>query len=104
NGFDVPLAAAHISLRGKIGFCRFKKYFARSDRATGQAYSERVSDADVVSLRFRNCGADPRVAKVNDGDNRLAGIEVFAFTRSAHRDRASHWRVDFGVTQHDLGL
>src|SRR5581483_10979574 len=102
DSLDVALTAAYVALGCEIGFSGFEKHLARYDGPTGKPDSQRVANANVVCIGFRNCSSHPCVCEINDGNDRLAGIQKFSFPRGAHRNSPRDRCIDLGVAQTDF--
>src|SRR5271165_154904 len=104
NGLDVTLAAADVTLGGKIAFHRFEDDGAFNRFARRQTHREFLAVGDKARFRLWRFGADPGVAEVNDGHNRCSGIYDLALPGSAHRHRSTDRRIDLCVAEASFGF
>ena len=85
HGLDVAFAAADVALGGEIRLRGFEKHLAGSLRSTGQADAQCVSEANMISLGFRDRRAHPGIAKIHNGDDGLSGI-TYSPSRAARTE------------------
>ena len=58
----------------------------------------------MFGIGFRNRGPNPGIGEIDDGHNRLTGIEIFAFTGGTHRNSSGDWRIDLRIAKAHLSL
>src|SRR5437868_14161516 len=59
DGLDVAFTAAHIALRSEISLSRLIKNFAVDKGTSGETDTQRVAQANVVCVSFRNGRTHP---------------------------------------------
>src|SRR5580704_17244979 len=95
DGLDVALAPADIALRCEVALHRLEDQRAVDGIALRQTNFQAIAHANVAALGFRRLRAYPGVVEVEDGNDRRTGIDDFTLPRGTHRNRSTHWCVDF---------
>src|SRR6185437_16077324 len=72
--------------------------------ARRQPHGEVIANAHAVDVGLLDIRAHPEAVRVDEGDDRLTGADIFARADGAHVHDAGDRRVYLGVRQPDVGL